>query len=158
MNSLKNYLDMEAEKPTPSEPDPRAVLSAALKSYRAALLAMGTNRIRACPPVGSELQQCLADLSNGLSSGVSPAAIHKTQQKVEEHLERSEAAARSTLSQRPTTRKSYCLPWPTRRNPRAGKTSAARANSANLQPTFGPLPIRKTWARSARRWCRKPTR
>ena len=62
MISLKKYLDMEAEKPVSSEPDPRAVLSAALESYRAALLSMGTNGIRACPPVGSELQQCLADL------------------------------------------------------------------------------------------------
>jgi diguanylate cyclase (GGDEF)-like protein len=86
--SLKKYLDMEAEKPSSSEPDPRAVLSVALESYRAALLSMGMNGIRACPPVGSELHRWLADLSNGLSDSVTPAAIQETEQKVEEHLER----------------------------------------------------------------------
>ena len=49
---------------------------------------MGTNGIRARLPVGSELQLRPAELSNGLSSGVIPAGIHETEQKVEGHLER----------------------------------------------------------------------
>jgi diguanylate cyclase (GGDEF)-like protein len=86
--SLKKYLDMEPEKPAPGAPDPREMFSVALGSYRSALLAMGANGTKACPPVGAELQQCLAELEGGLAASVTPELIRETEKKVEEHLER----------------------------------------------------------------------
>jgi diguanylate cyclase (GGDEF)-like protein len=85
--SLKKYLDMEHQKPAEAPPDPSEVLKTTLGSYRAALLAMGTSSVRACPPVGSELQRLLADLERGLTGRVTPASIRETEEKVEEHLE-----------------------------------------------------------------------
>jgi diguanylate cyclase len=85
--SLKKYLDMEHEKPVSRAPEPAEVLAAVLGSYRAALLAMGTNGVRACPAVGTELLQRLTELERGLSGNVTPATINETQQEAEEHLE-----------------------------------------------------------------------
>ena len=88
MISLKKYLDMEPQKLSSSEPDPRDVLSVALASYRSALRAMGTAGVRACPAVGSELQQSLTSIEKCLSSSVTPVLMEETEKKVEEHLER----------------------------------------------------------------------
>jgi len=85
--SLKKYLDMEHEKPASRAPEPAEVLAAVLGSYRAALLAMGTNGVRACPAVGAELLQRMTELERGLSGNVTPARINEAQQEVEEHLE-----------------------------------------------------------------------
>jgi diguanylate cyclase (GGDEF)-like protein len=79
---------MKPEELGPREPDPGETLKAALESYCSALLAMGNNGILACPPVGSELQQCLANLANGLSKNVTPNLILETEKQVEENLER----------------------------------------------------------------------
>jgi diguanylate cyclase (GGDEF)-like protein len=86
--SLKKYLDMEPEKPVPGPPDPGEMFSVALGSYRSALLAMGANGTKACPPVGAELQQCLEELEGGLAASLTPELIRETEKNVEEHLER----------------------------------------------------------------------
>lgn len=88
MISLKKYLDMEPEKPPADPADPQEMFSAALESYRLALLAVGANGTKACAPVGAELQQCLSELEGGLSGKVTPELIRETEKKVEEHLER----------------------------------------------------------------------
>ena len=86
MISLKKYLDMEPGKPGASAPDPVELLSAALESYRAALLAMGKSGIRACPAIGSDLQRGLAGLEKRLSTEVTPAGVRATEKHAEEQL------------------------------------------------------------------------
>jgi diguanylate cyclase len=91
--SLKKYLDMEPAKPSTADPipgtapQPGDLLAAALESYRAALLSMGTNSVRACAAVGVDLQKRLADLERGVSGKATPALLRETEQKVEEQLE-----------------------------------------------------------------------
>jgi diguanylate cyclase (GGDEF)-like protein len=84
--SLKKYLDMDNEKPASAVPKPADLLSTAINSYRAALLAMGTSSVRACPMVGIELQKRLAELEGELSGSVTPELIASTGKKVEEQL------------------------------------------------------------------------
>jgi diguanylate cyclase (GGDEF)-like protein len=95
--SLKKYLDMEPGKPATAEakagpipgpvPEPGNLLAAALASYRAALLSMGNNSVRACPAVALDLQKRLAELERGISGSATSTLIGETQQKVEEQLE-----------------------------------------------------------------------
>ena len=87
MISLKKYLDMDADQPYAGEPDPSELLAAILKAYRSALLAVGRSGVRACPAVGSDLQQHLAGLENRLSSSLTPSRVKETQAQVEEQLE-----------------------------------------------------------------------
>jgi diguanylate cyclase (GGDEF)-like protein len=83
----KKYLDMEIDKPHATEPDSEELLSATLESYRSALLAMGKSGVRACPAVGSDLQQNLANLENRLSTDVTPSLMKEMGKQVEEHLQ-----------------------------------------------------------------------
>jgi diguanylate cyclase (GGDEF)-like protein len=84
--SLKKYLDMETDKLLIEEPDPNDLASAALVSYRAALLSMGKNGVRACPALGSDLQRSLAGLEKRLYKKVTGPLVKGTQQHVEEVL------------------------------------------------------------------------
>ncbi len=79
MISLKKYLDMDA--------DLEALLAATLESYRSALLAMGKSGVRACPALGSDLQQGLEGLEKRLSNKVTAALVKGTGKHVEEQLE-----------------------------------------------------------------------
>ncbi len=89
MISLKKYLDMENTPPAPAEvQEPSSeLLLATLKSYRAALQAMGKSGAQACPGVGSDLQQALAKLEPGLSGNPTPAIVLQTEAMVEELLQ-----------------------------------------------------------------------
>ncbi len=89
MISLKKYLDMDPGKVSPGEQEvkPGDVLEAVLASYRAMLLAMGTSSVRACAPVGTDLQKHLVELEKSISNTVTPATIRSAEEKVEEHLE-----------------------------------------------------------------------
>ena len=87
MISLKKYLDMAVDGPHSVQPESNELLSTALESYRSALRAMGSSGFRACPAVGSELQQNLASLQNGLSGDVTSALVKETEKKVEEQLQ-----------------------------------------------------------------------
>jgi diguanylate cyclase (GGDEF)-like protein len=88
--SLKKYLDMAADQPTSLEPDSNDVASVILESYRSALLAMGKSGARACPAVGSELQENLANLGNRLAAKVTASRVRETEVEVEEQLLRWE--------------------------------------------------------------------
>jgi hypothetical protein len=68
MISLKKYLEMEHEKAgaTRRAEDPADLLAATLSSYRAVLLITGTSSVRACPPIGAELQKRLAELEKNI--------------------------------------------------------------------------------------------
>jgi diguanylate cyclase (GGDEF)-like protein len=87
--SLKKYLDMEHEKPpaTQRDPEPAEILAATLTSYRAILLITGTSSVRACPPIGTELQKQLAELERTISGNVTPELLREIEQKAEDHLE-----------------------------------------------------------------------
>jgi diguanylate cyclase (GGDEF)-like protein len=87
MISLKKYLDMDAPAPRPAEPESNELQSATLEAYRSALRAMARSGFRACPAVGSELQQNLASLQNGLSGNVTPALVKETEKRAEEQLQ-----------------------------------------------------------------------
>jgi len=76
---------MEVAKP--SQPEPNEPLLATLECYRSALLAMGKHGTQACPGVGSDLQQKLAELANQVPSGLSPADVRKAEERVEEQLQ-----------------------------------------------------------------------
>ena len=86
MISLKKYLDMENAIPDSPEAESSELFVAILKSYRSALQAMGRSGTRACPVVGSDLEQALAKLEPGLSGELTPALVIKTEARVEELL------------------------------------------------------------------------
>ena len=96
MISLKKYLDMESVKPVSGEPKPEPkpgpepepgdLLTVALASYRAALLSMGTNSVRACSAIGLDLQKRMAEFERGITGSATPALIRETEHKVEEQL------------------------------------------------------------------------
>jgi len=88
MISLKKYLDMAPEdRPSSVEPESNELLSATVESYRSALRAMANSGFRACPAVGSELQQNLASLQNRLSGNVTPELVKETEKQLEEQLQ-----------------------------------------------------------------------
>ena len=87
MISLKKYLDMDPDRPRKNEPDPGELLSATLESYGSTLLAVAKNGVRACPALGSDLQQALEGLHRRLSCDVSPSLVKVTGRQVEEQLQ-----------------------------------------------------------------------
>src|SRR5271165_4531997 len=88
MISLKKYLDMDVEGPRPTEPESNELQSAILESYRSALRAIASSGFRACPAVGSELQQNLTSLQSSLSGNVTPTLAKQTEKQVEEQLQK----------------------------------------------------------------------
>lgn len=83
MISIKKYLDKDfAGEQAASE-----LLSVVLESYRSLLLAMAKSGVRACPPVGSDLEKNLINLNNRLSEEITPALIKKTETQAEGELE-----------------------------------------------------------------------
>lgn len=102
MISLKKYLDMDPSQPESNQPasedpksdaksDPKSNLksdlaAAVLECYRSALRAMGKSGVRACPAVGSDLQQDLAGCGSRLSGNITTALVKETEAHVEERL------------------------------------------------------------------------
>jgi diguanylate cyclase (GGDEF)-like protein len=84
--SLKRYLDMDPSQPSSDGSDLNELSAAVLESYRAAVLAMGKSGQRACPAVGSELQQALTSLETRLSANVTSLVVKETGIEVEEQL------------------------------------------------------------------------
>jgi diguanylate cyclase (GGDEF)-like protein len=84
--SLKKFLDMDPDKPRESEPDPE-LLPATRESYSYALLAMAKSGVRACPPLGADLEQGLAGIERRLSCETSPLLVRATGKHVEEQLQ-----------------------------------------------------------------------
>jgi diguanylate cyclase (GGDEF)-like protein len=85
--SLKKYLDMEIKQPRTAEPDHCELLLLSLDSYRSALLSMGESGARACPAVGTELQQTLTNLSDRLVADVTAAILTETGRQAGEQLQ-----------------------------------------------------------------------
>lgn len=87
MISLKKYLDMDIKVRESAAPELGELLSAVLSAYRSALLAISKSGVRACPAVGSDLQQNLASLETRLNDEVTPAQIMETEQRVKDELQ-----------------------------------------------------------------------
>jgi diguanylate cyclase (GGDEF)-like protein len=82
--SLKKYLDMVVEE---LEPAPSNPLEASVESYRRTLRCMGESAGRACPPVGTDLQQGLLQLANKLGKEASPELLLETGNQASHQLE-----------------------------------------------------------------------
>jgi len=81
--SLKKYLDMDfAGEQAASE-----LLGVVLESYRSLLLAIAKSGVRACPPVGADLEKKLTELNQRLSQDITPPLVQKTQRQAEDQLE-----------------------------------------------------------------------
>ena len=88
MISIKKYLDLDSsELHKFHPPSPEELAASALEAYRAALEAMGNCGLRACPPLGSELQQGLRPLAQGLAETVTPLLVKETEGHVEQQLQ-----------------------------------------------------------------------
>jgi len=88
--SLKKYLDMEVGETrvvSAGETEMSELLMATLAAYRSALLAMGSSGVRACPGVGPDLQQNLAELAKQLEGELNPKLLGQTDKKVEEQVQ-----------------------------------------------------------------------
>ena len=86
MISLKKYLDMAADTCQSVEPVSNELQSTILESYRSALRAIGSSGFKACPAVGTDLQQNLASLQNTLSGSLTPELVKEAQKQVEDQL------------------------------------------------------------------------
>lgn len=87
MISLKKYLEMNPDERKASQEDAGELLSAILEAYRAALLAMGTSAVQACPPTGNDLQPSLADLASRLANGPTSSLVKDTEGQSKEQIE-----------------------------------------------------------------------
>jgi len=85
--SLKKYLDMDVKETRLSEPDPCDLLRVTLESYRSALGSVGESNTRACPAVGTDLQQNLNNFAHRLAGEVDAALMTKTGAQVNEQLQ-----------------------------------------------------------------------
>jgi diguanylate cyclase (GGDEF)-like protein len=103
MISLKKYLDSsESDLPVASPPDQRAVLPAAIKAYRSALVEMGSCSTNACPALSNDLKRELGRLEVGLSAALDRDLVENTQKCVQ--LQLQEWGRRTAAHYRQTTR------------------------------------------------------
>lgn len=86
MISLKKYLDMKLEATRKNELVTNDLLSAAVESYRASLLDMGSSGYRACPAFGANLRESLEGLSGRLASDVTADMLECTRREVANQL------------------------------------------------------------------------
>jgi diguanylate cyclase (GGDEF)-like protein len=84
--SLKKYLDMEGQELRGTEPDQAGLLPVSLEAFRTALQAMAESGARACPAVGSDLQQNLTNLAERLGNDTSAEVLAETGVQTGEQL------------------------------------------------------------------------
>jgi diguanylate cyclase (GGDEF)-like protein len=84
--SLKKYLDMDGSALPEALPDPTELFPALLVAYRAVLLDIGKNSLRACAAVGDETQQALIGLETTLGGKLTPELIQQVQANAEKEL------------------------------------------------------------------------
>lgn len=88
MISIKKYLDLDSSELTKYRPpNSEEILSSTLEAYRAALGAMGSCGLRACPTLGPGLQSSLMVLAEGLAKTVTPPLVKETEGQVEHQLQ-----------------------------------------------------------------------
>jgi diguanylate cyclase (GGDEF)-like protein len=85
--SIKKYLDLDtSELSKYRPPSPEELLASMLEAYRAALGAMGNCGLRACPPLGPDLQKSLMLLAESLAKTVTSPLVKETEGQVEQQL------------------------------------------------------------------------
>ena len=87
MISLKRYMDGEMQAVTEPETAEDDLLGAALSAYSAAMGAMGSCSLDACPGIGNGLKQRMSELSAGLSAAMGLEALRATDRGVQEGLQ-----------------------------------------------------------------------
>jgi diguanylate cyclase (GGDEF)-like protein len=87
MISIKKYLDSDhlSSEPEP-EPEEKGTVRAALSAYGSALVEMGNCSLDACPGLGSDLKDHLANLKAGLGVTIGAKALSTTEASVKEEL------------------------------------------------------------------------
>ncbi len=87
MISIKRFLDSDHLQQD-SEPDPETMgaVQAALSAYGSALVEMGNCSLNACPGLGSDLKDHLANLKAGLAVTIGAKALSTTEATVREEL------------------------------------------------------------------------
>ena len=106
MISLKKYLEMNPEKAPEHAAEPAELLSATSKAYRSALTAAGTSAAQACPPVGTDLQQNLAQLEKRLEGALTVSVLQEAEREVGEQFELWENRTKTFYQARTTEVKS----------------------------------------------------
>jgi diguanylate cyclase (GGDEF)-like protein len=85
--SIKKYLDQDANELSKYRPpNPEELAGALSEAFRAALGAMGSSGVRACPTLGPSLQQSLMLLAEGLAQVLTPPRVRETEGQVEQQL------------------------------------------------------------------------
>ena len=88
MISIKKYLDLDASELNKYRPpSPEELAASTLEAYRAALGAMGNCAVRACPPLGPDLQHKLMVLAENLARKATPPIVKETEGQVEQQLQ-----------------------------------------------------------------------
>ena len=88
MISLKKYLEMNPEEVAVEKAEePSEVLAATSKAYRSALASAGTSAVQACPPVGGDFQQNLAQIAKRLERALKVSAVQEAEREVGEQFE-----------------------------------------------------------------------
>ncbi len=88
MISIKKYLELDASELNKYRPpNPEELLASVLEAYRAALSAMGSSGVRACPVMGPGLQRGLLLLAEGLAKTLTPPLVKTTESQVNQQLE-----------------------------------------------------------------------
>lgn len=90
MISIKRYLESNRDE----------LLSCVLECYRAALAAMGTTSVQACPPVGSTLHENLSRVLEKISPELPPPQMLEAEAEVEQELEKWAEGATEYYRQR----------------------------------------------------------
>jgi diguanylate cyclase (GGDEF)-like protein len=87
MISIKKYLDADLlEQESEPELEGNASVRAALYAYGSALVEMGNCSLDACPGLGSDLKDHLANLKAGLAVNIGAKALSATEASVKEEL------------------------------------------------------------------------
>jgi len=86
--SIKKYLDLDtSELRQYRAPTTEDLLASTSEAYRAALDTMANSGLQACPATGQGLRHELSLAAEGLTKATTPALIHETEGKVEQHLQ-----------------------------------------------------------------------
>jgi diguanylate cyclase (GGDEF)-like protein len=85
--SLKKYLDMEISPARTADPVSPDLLQLSLEAYRTALRSMGDCGARACPPLGSNLQQNLEKLAAALLHDATSSLLTETTRQANQQLQ-----------------------------------------------------------------------
>ncbi len=87
MISIKKYLDSDDLQSEPEpEPEGKETVRAALSAYGSALVEMGNCSLDACPGLGSDLKDHLANLKAGLAVTMGAKALNATEASAKEEL------------------------------------------------------------------------